>query len=84
MLLLFVSCLLPSCALSLQITRLLDNAAIDPDEVDGLKDDVEYYLDQAREEGFEPDLELYDAFDLTGAGAGAFAFVDVYIVLLMH
>ena len=47
---------------------MLDNAAIEPDEVDGLKDDVEYYLDQAREEGFEPDLELYDAFDLTGAG----------------
>jgi hypothetical protein len=28
------------------ITRLLDNDAVDPDDVDALKDDVEYYVEQ--------------------------------------
>lgn len=30
----------------LQLTRLLDNDSIGPDDVDALKDDVEYYVEQ--------------------------------------
>lgn len=31
-----------------QLARLVDNAAVDVDEVDGLKDDVEFYIEQVR------------------------------------
>jgi hypothetical protein len=38
--------------------------------VDGLKDDVEYYIEQAREEGYEADLELYAPFEAALGGTG--------------
>jgi CCR4-NOT transcription complex subunit 3 len=46
------------------LLRLLDNAAVDPDQVDGLKDELDYYFEQCREEGYEADMEIYDDFDL--------------------
>jgi CCR4-NOT transcription complex subunit 3 len=51
------------------LIRMIDNDATDPDAVDALKDDLDYYVDSAREdEAFEPDFEVFAAFDLTKAG----------------
>jgi len=41
------------------LTRLLDNDAVTPDQVDALKDEVEYYLQNAREPDFECDRDVY-------------------------
>lgn len=58
------------------LTRMLDNGTVEPDAVDGIKEDLEYYLEQCKEEDFELDTEFYDVFETLTLGdedAGAVA-----------
>ncbi|ETW02630.1 hypothetical protein H310_06094 [Aphanomyces invadans] len=50
-----------------QIARLLDNDAIDPADVDGLKDDIDYYLEANQEPDFMESYgedDIYEVLDL--------------------
>ncbi|RHY49656.1 hypothetical protein DYB30_011318 [Aphanomyces astaci] len=50
-----------------QIARLLDNDAIDPADVDGLKDDIDYYLEANQEPDFMETYgedDIYEVLDL--------------------
>ncbi|CAK4082613.1 unnamed protein product [Aphanomyces euteiches] len=50
-----------------QIARLLDNDAIEPTDVDGLKDDIDYYLEANQEPDFMDTYgedDIYEALDL--------------------
>lgn len=42
------------------ITRALDNRMLGPDEVDDMKDDIDYYLEFGEEPDYPHDDELYD------------------------
>lgn len=49
----------------------LEEGSVEPDAVDALKDDLDYYAEQAREPEFVADLNLYDDLALQGAcGSG--------------
>jgi CCR4-NOT transcription complex subunit 3 len=54
-----------------QINRLLDNDALEPTDVDELKDDIDYYLEANSEPGFldNYDDDLYESLDLDTLGA---------------
>lgn len=54
-----------------QINRLLDNDALEPAQVDELKDDIDYYLEANQEPGFldSYDDDLYEELDLDTLGA---------------
>lgn len=57
-----------------QINRLLDNSALEPDQVDELKEDVEYYLEANQEPDFMDtygDDDIYEMLDLDTLGAAA-------------
>ncbi|POM69375.1 Subunit of the CCR4NOT complex [Phytophthora palmivora] len=57
-----------------QINRLLDNAALEPEQVDELKEDVEYYLEANEEPDFLDtygDDDIYEMLDLDTLGAAA-------------
>ncbi|KUF94279.1 serine racemase [Phytophthora nicotianae] len=57
-----------------QINRLLDNAALEPEQVDELKEDVEYYLEANQEPDFMEtygDDDIYELLDLDTLGAAA-------------
>ncbi|GMF14599.1 unnamed protein product [Phytophthora lilii] len=57
-----------------QINRLLDNSALEPDQVDELKEDVEYYLEANQEPDFMEtygDDDIYELLDLDTLGAAA-------------
>ncbi|KAF4322671.1 hypothetical protein BBO99_00002739 [Phytophthora kernoviae] len=57
-----------------QINRLLDNAALEPDQVDELKEDVDYYLEANDEPEFLEtygDDDIYELLDLDSLGAAA-------------
>jgi CCR4-NOT transcription complex subunit 3 len=49
------------------LTRLLDNGDVKPEDVDGIQEDVNYYISQARrpdDSTFEADFGIYDSFEL--------------------
>jgi CCR4-NOT transcription complex subunit 3 len=55
-----------------QINRLLDNDALEPAQVDELKDDVDYYLEANQEPDFLEtygDDDIYESLDLDTLGA---------------
>ncbi|TMW55143.1 hypothetical protein Poli38472_013905 [Pythium oligandrum] len=54
-----------------QINRLLDNDALEPSDVDELKDDIDYYLEANQEPGFLDtyDDDLYEVLDLDTLGS---------------
>ncbi|KAL4171382.1 hypothetical protein KRP22_009477 [Phytophthora ramorum] len=57
-----------------QINRLLDNSALEPDQVDELKEDVDYYLEANQEPDFMEtygDDDIYELLDLDTLGAAA-------------
>uniref|UniRef100_M4BBU7 NOT2/NOT3/NOT5 C-terminal domain-containing protein n=1 Tax=Hyaloperonospora arabidopsidis (strain Emoy2) TaxID=559515 RepID=M4BBU7_HYAAE len=57
-----------------QINRLLDNAALEPEQVDELKEDVEYFLEANQEPDFMDtyvDEDIYETLDLDTLGAAA-------------
>ncbi|TDH64729.1 hypothetical protein CCR75_001376 [Bremia lactucae] len=57
-----------------QINRLLDNAALEPEQVDELKEDVEYFLEANQEPDFMDtcgDDDIYESLDLDTLGAAA-------------
>ncbi|KAI9913914.1 hypothetical protein PsorP6_006324 [Peronosclerospora sorghi] len=57
-----------------QINRLLDNSALEPEQVDELKEDVEYYLEANQEPDFMEtygDDDIYESLDLDTLGAAA-------------
>ncbi|CAI5700933.1 hypothetical protein KXD40_008439 [Peronospora effusa] len=57
-----------------QINRLLDNSALEPEQVDELKEDVEYYLEANQEADFMEtygDDDIYEMLDLDTLGAAA-------------
>ncbi|OWZ22967.1 Subunit of the CCR4NOT complex [Phytophthora megakarya] len=57
-----------------QINRLLDNSALEPEQVDELKEDVEYYLEANEEPDFLDtygDDDIYEMLDLDTLGAAA-------------
>ncbi|KAL3670561.1 hypothetical protein V7S43_004874 [Phytophthora oleae] len=57
-----------------QINRLLDNSALEPDQVDELKEDVDYYLEANQEPDFMEtygDDDIYEMLDLDTLGAAA-------------
>lgn len=47
-----------------QLLRLVENDRYGPDEVNAIKDDVEYYVEANQEPDFVPDDDLYEQFDL--------------------
>lgn len=47
-----------------QLLRLMENDKVGPDEVNGIKDDVEYYVEANQEPDFVPDEDLYEQFEL--------------------
>lgn len=54
-----------------QINRLLDNAALEPEQVDELKEDVEYYLEANQEPDFMETCggdDIYESLDLDTLG----------------
>ncbi|KAL7993843.1 putative pyridoxal-phosphate dependent enzyme, CCR4-NOT complex subunit/5 domain superfamily [Plasmopara halstedii] len=54
-----------------QINRLLDNAALEPEQVDVLKEDVEYYLEANQEPDFMETCggdDIYESLDLDTLG----------------
>lgn len=49
------------------LTRLIDNGNVKPEDVDGIQEDVNYYISQARrpdDSTFEADFGIYDSFEL--------------------
>ncbi|CAI5735095.1 unnamed protein product [Hyaloperonospora brassicae] len=57
-----------------QINRLLDNSALEPEQVDELKEDVEYFLEANQEPDFMEtyaDDDIYETLDLDTLGAAA-------------
>ena len=48
-----------------QVLRLLSNDEVTPEEVEGLKEGMQYYLESSTEPGFEPDETLYDTLPLS-------------------
>ena len=53
------------------LTRLLDIGDVKTEDVDGIQEDVNYYISQARrpdDSSFEADFGIYDAFDLSEEG----------------
>ncbi|KAK9895749.1 hypothetical protein P389DRAFT_195881 [Cystobasidium minutum MCA 4210] len=46
------------------INRLMENGNLDPDRVQGLKEDISYYVESNTEEDFEEDEGLYDELNL--------------------
>lgn len=57
-----------------QINRLLDNAALEPEQVDELKEDVDYFLEANQEPDFMDtygDDDIYETLDLDTLGAAA-------------
>lgn len=49
-----------------QLLRFMENDKYEPDEVNSIKDDVEYYIEANQDPDFVPDETLYDQFeDLT-------------------
>ena len=42
----------------------MDNEIFSPDNINAIKDDVEYYIDAYEDPDFMPDDTLYDAFEL--------------------
>ena len=51
------------------IMRLLDNDAVDAEDIKKIYDDVEYYVDSNQEPDFEENNYLYDDLDLDGLEA---------------
>lgn len=47
-----------------QLLRLMENDRVGPDGVNGIKDDVEYYVEANQEPDFVPDEDLYEQFEL--------------------
>ncbi|PJF20038.1 Not CCR4-Not complex component domain-containing protein [Paramicrosporidium saccamoebae] len=45
-----------------QLLRFMENDKYGPEEVNSIKDDVEYYIDANQEPDFIPDEQLYDQF----------------------
>jgi CCR4-NOT transcription complex subunit 3 len=45
------------------VIRLLDNAAVEADDVDQIKDNIDDYLERGKDEDYEMDLELYNGFE---------------------
>ncbi|CAI5720037.1 unnamed protein product [Peronospora destructor] len=57
-----------------QINRLLDNSALEPEQVDEVKEDVDYYLEANQEPDFMDtygDDDIYEMLDLDTLGAAA-------------
>ncbi|CAH0473824.1 unnamed protein product [Peronospora belbahrii] len=57
-----------------QINRLLDNSALEPEQVDELKDDIDYYLEANQEPDFMETYgndDIYETLDLDTLGAAA-------------
>ncbi|KAJ0396641.1 hypothetical protein ATCC90586_002029 [Pythium insidiosum] len=54
-----------------QINRLLDNDALEPSQVDDLKEDIDYYLEANQDAGFldNYDDDIYEPLDLDTLGA---------------
>ena len=50
-----------------QILRLMDNDALVPDQVNNLKDGLEYYIESNAEPDFYPDDEIFDELNLDEA-----------------
>ncbi|KAK0544059.1 general negative regulator of transcription subunit 5 [Tilletia horrida] len=46
------------------LMRLLQNGNLDPEQVEGIKDDILYFVESNADEGFEEDEGIYDEFNL--------------------
>lgn len=46
------------------VQRLLDNQELQPDDVDGIKDDIEYYIESFDDPDYYNDETMYDVLDL--------------------
>lgn len=47
-----------------KLLRLMENDKYEPEQVHGIKDDVEYYVESNQDPDFIPDENLYDQFEL--------------------
>lgn len=51
------------------LMRMVDNDAIDVDQIRKIKDDIEYYVDSSQDPDFEENEYIYDDLDLDDVGA---------------
>ena len=47
-----------------KVIRLLENGSLDPDEVNAIKDSVDYYVQENQDDDFMNDDEIYEELDL--------------------